>query len=132
MSDDEQEPVLDPEEARRVTEEAVARNDAHNQALAAEYDTFIRRAAHKHPELTADDVWAVRGGVPGLASEASALGPAMRRAVKEGVIERLPGEYENSSRPKAHQKPLPLYRSLVFKVKRVRRVETLPEDDTDG
>ena len=70
----------------------------------------VRRAALEHPELTVDDV------VPFISEpvhDRRALGAVMRRAAREGLIERVPGQFRNSTRPEAHFKAQALWRSRI-------------------
>lgn len=55
----------------------------------------------------------VEDRIPDTKAAASALGPAFRRAARDGVCVRVDGAFRESARPEAHRKPLPVWRSLT-------------------
>lgn len=105
--------VIDHDEAHARTDEAVQRVDASHGILAARLDAAIVAVAGRLAEFTADDVWAHLGRIPDTKAAASALGPAFRRAARDGVCVRVDGAFRESARPEAHRKPLPVWRSLT-------------------
>lgn len=104
--------VLDAAEGRRRAEEGQARSEANRDQLREQLDTAVRAAAVKHFTFTADQVWVELGAVPDTRGAASALGPAMKRGVRDGLMVPT-GRFRLSERPVAHRKPLPEYRSLT-------------------
>lgn len=76
------------------------------------YATIVR-IAKRQTELTTDDVWeAIPSGVE--THERRALGPIMVLAAKNGIIEKT-GQWVETKREAAHQRPVALWRSKVFK-----------------
>jgi hypothetical protein len=71
----------------------------------------IRTAARIHPVLTVDEVHA---HLSEPVHDMRALGAAMRRAAREHVIERCPGEYRVSLRSETHRRPLAVWKSRIF------------------
>jgi len=114
LDPEEPEPTLfDYAEARRRAEEGQARSELGRAELGELYDGAIARVARALHELSVDDVWGELGEVPELAGAASAMGPAMKRARRAGLIE-LTGAFVESRRPSNHAKAIRVYRSLVF------------------
>lgn len=73
----------------------------------------VMRVAAKQVELTTDDVWEmIPSGVE--THERRALGPIMVLAAKNGLIEKT-GQWIETKREAAHQRPVALWRSKVFK-----------------
>jgi len=102
----------DPVETEARAQEGMARADEHNAEWRTRFDRAIQACASRLALFTADDVWTQVGDVPDRHGAASALGPAMRRAVKAGLIEQT-GNARKSERPVTHGKWLPVWRSLT-------------------
>jgi hypothetical protein len=116
--------VIDPAESRAVTQSAIAAVDEHaNEAWKRDALRAIREVARTHEFLTANDVWEELADTDEYTHEPSALGPVMLQALREGTIEKT-DMFMRSKIPRQHQKPLPVWRSLIYqkKVRRLRRL----------
>lgn len=105
--------VLDAADGRRRADEGQTRAEWGRVALGRAMDDACRRACEAHAELCADQVWLALGAIPESKGAASAMGPAMKRAVRAHMMEPT-GAYRLSARPVAHRKPLPVYRSRIY------------------
>lgn len=74
----------------------------------------IRTCARFLRDFTTDAVWHTLEG-HGVAPprDPRAMGAAIRRAKKDGLIEAT-GEYRKSSRPECHRRPIPVYRASAL------------------
>lgn len=103
-----------------LVEDGIQRADEHaNDEWKEAAMDAVRRAAMHNPEITTDEVWSVLGKDTELTHNLSAMGPVMRRAAKEGIIEGT--DSFRASRCTGSQggrgtagKPIRLWRSLVF------------------
>lgn len=93
-----------------VTDEAVERSygavDDVWRSKAADAIEFI---AHRQFEFTTDDVWGTGLEMP---DEGRALGGAMRRAVRDGIITKT-DRFRNSSDPIRHSRPMTVWESRM-------------------
>ena len=108
--------LLQPEETKRVTEDAIYRATfLTDEQRKQEYFEAIVDAARKYSYLTIDQVWEVRGTVGDSERDnGSGMGPIMGVASRAGVIERVKGETRPSQRPLTHGKPERLWKSLLY------------------
>lgn len=110
-------PVLDVEEARRVTDEAVIRVYVHSpDALKQLLTDALCTVAQQRPFLTGDHVWEYLGPTWDRSlthAQKSVLGHVTRQAVEAEILQGT-GTFERSMRPKAHRKILPIWKSLVY------------------
>lgn len=104
--------VADPVAARKARDKSIAQVDAAAdeqwKALAAR---GFRACAERMETFTTDDVWLEIQSSP---SEGRAMGPAVQRAQREGVIEWT-GRMQNGVRPENHGRPQKLWRSLMYR-----------------
>jgi hypothetical protein len=107
-------PIIQPELTKAVTEDAIYRATfLSSEDRKQEMYEGVEEAARRHAYLTADEVWAVLGEVgDGDRDNGSGLGPVMRQALADGIIEPT-GLYRRSQRPPSHGKILPIWRSLL-------------------
>lgn len=70
----------------------------------------VLQVAKTHPEFTPDDIWATGLQKPG---EARALGGVMRRAHREGLIEKT-GRVQPTTQPESHGTDVTVWRSLIY------------------
>ncbi len=70
----------------------------------------VRQVAEKQPEFTPDDIWATGLQKP---SDARALGGVMKRARKEGLIEKT-GRVQPTTQPESHGTDITVWRSLIY------------------
>lgn len=70
----------------------------------------VCQVAKSQPEFTPDDIWAPGLQKPG---EARALGGVMRRARKEGLIEKT-GRVQPTTQPESHAADITVWRSLTY------------------
>jgi len=70
----------------------------------------VRQVANNQQEFTPDDIWATGLQKP---SEARALGGVMRRARKDGVIEKT-GRVQPTTQPESHGTDVTVWRSLIY------------------
>lgn len=103
-------PLFDLIEAKKAAEEGIRRVASTHEEWLEEVQGTILACAQKNRRFTSDLVWMELTTDP---HNKSAMGPALRRAVKAGVIENS-GEFERSIRVSAHRKPIQVWRSLVF------------------
>lgn len=70
----------------------------------------VRQVAETQSEFTPDDIW-----MTGLEKpvEARALGGVMRRAHREGMIEKT-GRVRPTTQPESHGTDVTVWRSLIF------------------
>ena len=109
-------PLLDPQKAREVTEDAIFRaeflSDDHHKILMCQ---AIRDCAQQHQYFLADQVWEILGEVgDSERDDGSGLGPMLLLCSHSGLIEGT-GTFRRSNRPTTHRKPLPVWKSLIFK-----------------
>lgn len=101
--------LFDQPTPQQVTDAAIEQVDA---AADPEWKRAASAAvfaiATAQPTFTADDIWR-RVDKP---REPSALGPVLRQCAALGIIQKT-DRVQKSERPEAHQKPLPVWRSLV-------------------
>lgn len=71
-------------------------------------DLTVRVFADRGAEFTADDVWDVMDRLPYSTHERRALGPILRTAQREGVIQNT-GTFVRSRR--RHKSPIPVWRA---------------------
>lgn len=103
--------VLDKKESIRVTREAIASLNP-SSSLENSLAGAIVETAQTHKTLTADEIWETLGWIPTEKGDSSSLGALIVKAKKTGIIKRA-GTFEESKRPKAHSKPLPVWKSLI-------------------
>lgn len=99
--------------AQRAGDEAVARVERHatGEWKVAARAAVLAVAAHRDA-FTTDDVWALLERANMQPREPRALGPIMRRAVREGVCVAT-DIYRESTRVACHGRPLRVWRSLM-------------------
>lgn len=71
---------------------------------------LVRQVAETQLEFTPDDVWKAGLKKP---SEARALGGVMRRAHREGLIEKT-GRVQPTTQPESHRTDVTVWRSLIY------------------
>ena len=102
-------------DAERVRDDAIARAERH--ALQEWKDTtmdIIKVLAIAYPTFTTDDVWLELNRTPHVGThEPRALGSMIRAAYKLGWIVPTQ-EYENSTRPECHARPVKVWRSRLY------------------
>lgn len=76
-------------------------------------DYAVAHLALRKPEVTADDVWDVLDGMDVDTPEHKAMGPVMRRAAKEGIIERTDRTVK-TRRPSRNKGDVRVWRSRIF------------------
>lgn len=107
--------MTDHDAAQAATDKAIERVEAHADAdwKAAAFEAVVW-LAERRAELTTDGVWAALDRLdPDAAThERRAMGPIMRQAVREGVIEAT-DRYHISVRPECHGNPKRVWRSLI-------------------
>jgi len=109
----EDQPVLDLEEARRVTDEAVIRVFLNSTPALRKLllDAFC--AVVMQQELfTSDDIWVYLGSVWERSlskTQKSVLGQIVRDAIKDDLIV-FTGDFELSARPRTHRCPKRVWR----------------------
>ena len=116
--------LLDPEETRRVIEDAVERaEDLLDDDQKMELLEAIRQAAASNQILTSDQVWdcleQIEDDEHNEHDYRSALGPRMREAADIGWIINT-GDYRPSQRPSTHGRPLRVWKSLIYETPRYR------------
>jgi hypothetical protein len=123
---------FDPTEGERRKREAIDRvetnADERWKAAAAE---VVRKVALGREEFTTDRIWGVleREFSTLETPEPRAMGAVMRRAAKDGLIEKT-DRHLPTARPEAHRRPIPVWRSLVCKLQEQRGVETINKTHT--
>lgn len=109
-------PVLDLEEARRVTDEAIIRAYAHaSETLKQLLTDALCTVAQQQHLLTADDVWDYLGPSWERSlthAQKSVLGHITRQAAQAEILQGT-GTFERSARPRTHRKILPIWKSTV-------------------
>lgn len=111
--------VLDPArqvEVEYVREEAIQRADEHVEGdWKAHAHEMITLAARRFPEFTSEQVWEVGLRRPEEgSSDGDALGPALRRAAREGIIVNTGRLEQATNRPQRHNNPKRVWRSLIY------------------
>jgi hypothetical protein len=76
-------------------------------------DYAVMQLALRKPEVTADDVWDVLDGLNVDTHENRAMGPVMRRAAKDGIIERTE-RTTKTRRPTRHKGDVRVWKSRIF------------------
>lgn len=71
---------------------------------------ILRRLCERMEELTTDDLWQIAGPAP----EPRVMGALIRQAVRAKWIEKK-GPYVKSRRPECHARPIPVWRSLLWR-----------------
>jgi hypothetical protein len=104
--------IWDVAAARASRDMAVADVEVRAAPWVAVAREALLAVAERQVSLTSDDVWQEleRRGVP-APEEGRAMGPVMKRAMREGVIE--PVGYTQGTNPKHHADVMRVYRSLV-------------------
>lgn len=69
----------------------------------------VRQVAQSQSEFTPDDIWATGLSKP---SDARALGGVMRRAHRDGLIEKT-GRVQPTTQPESHATDVTVWRSLI-------------------
>lgn len=94
-------------------EAAAVASEVSGWMVAAE--SAILHVATSEARFTADQVWAEleRRGCEALPSDARAMGGALRRAARAGLIGRLTGEYRVSVRAERHGGPVQVWESKI-------------------
>lgn len=72
--------------------------------------TAVRQVAERQSEFTPDDIWVTGLQKP---SDARALGGVMRRAHREGLIEKT-GRVQPTTQPESHGTDVTVWRSLIY------------------
>lgn len=106
--------LFDPDAGERAKAEALARVEVNaDEAWLASAREAVLVTARAVEEFTTDRVWwqLDRWGVP-PPREPRAMGAVMRGAVAAGVV-RGTDRVVKTSRPEAHKRPIPVWRSLV-------------------
>lgn len=100
-------------EAQASRDRAIAQVEANAEPPAwVDYAAaFIETYARSHPLVFVDDLWAAGLARP---ENPKALGPAILRAARSGIIEKT-GDYRPSV--SSHLLPKPVWRSLIFEVR---------------
>ncbi len=99
---------------RAAKAEAMQRVDANADGnWRATTDSVIRMCAGRYPEFTTDNVHAALVLTGAKTHEMRALGPAMSRAARRGIIEAT-DRYEQSLRRECHGRPVRLWRSRIY------------------
>jgi hypothetical protein len=76
-------------------------------------DYAVMQLALRKPEVTADDVWDVLDGLNVGTHENRAMGPVMRRAAKDGIIERTDRTVK-TRRPTRNNGDVRVWQSRIF------------------
>lgn len=107
-------PIFDRQAARRLRDEAIGRVDHHADPVwKKQADFAIRSVATEHAEFSTDDVWqALHDLAVDMPHEPRALGAAMRRAAKDGIIAPT-NRTVNSARPECHCRPVRIWESRI-------------------
>ena len=93
-----------------VTDEAVERSyAAADEQWREDADRIIRKLAKKYAEFTTDAIW--EAGLP-KTREPRAIGGAMRRAARDGVIKKTDRVWQSGD-PVCHSRPQTVWKSLV-------------------
>lgn len=106
--------IIDIVGARRERDRAIDRVDqASDDIWKRAADLAIRSVAYTRLDFTTDDVWvALHEMAVESPTEPRALGAAMRRAQRAGLIEPT-NRVEQSARPVCHAAPKRVWQSLV-------------------
>ncbi len=106
-------PVLDPVEAKRLTDIGIARSEAAaTEEWKAEMRLCLEEVARRQALFTSDDLWALAGTEKMQQCNRSALGGIFTSAAKAGIM-RLTGVWRVSERPAHHRKLLRVWESNV-------------------
>lgn len=117
MTTDHQLSIFDIQQARKNRERAVSQvASAADPAWMKAADWAITHVACETCELTTDDIWNLlhRYAIP-MPAEPRALGAAMQRAARAGVISPT-DRIVQSERPECHARPVRVWRSLLVSV----------------
>lgn len=76
-------------------------------------DYAVVQLALRKSEITADDVWDVLDGLDVETHEHKAMGPVMRRAAKDGIIERTDRTIK-TRRPQRHKGDVRVWKSRIY------------------
>ena len=108
-------------------DDGMRRVDAHaNEAWKMAADIATVTAALALPKLTADDVHK-RINPNVYTHDLRALGPVMKRAARNGWIEKAPEPGRETMRPSSHRRPLQVWNSLIYKgEKHAAQISMLP------
>lgn len=117
--------VLAPSEQPKVSffrEEAIQRADDHVlENWKAHADAVIEATARRYREFTSEQVWDMGLRKPNTgSSDGDALGPAMRRAVKAGIIANTGRLEQATNRPQRHNNPKRIWLSLIYDARPAR------------
>jgi len=100
------------DEAEQEKSKGIARVGAANPVFTALMGEVLDLVAKVKPELTALDLYPLYMGP--VATDPRAMGPVFTRAVKRGVITKIPLKLIKSGRRSDHNKDLQVWKSLVF------------------
>jgi len=106
--------ILDAVATKQAAEEGIALVEANTNEAWREVAFRAGVITAKYCDtFTADQIWETLDSmedVPPVHNK-SAMGPILRRLLREGVIEDT-GMFERSIRPATHGKPLPVWRAV--------------------
>jgi len=106
------ETLLDPEATEAAKREGMARSEQDRERHKRLLDEAIRSTADKCLNFTADQVWTELGDIPQHKGLASAMGPALVRAAKNGIVTSTQ-EFRACERPVSHGNMIRVWQSLV-------------------
>lgn len=92
---------------RAARDEALGRVALNAEAWLEDAGFIISALARTREEFTTDDIWARLNGLE--PPDCRAMGAAMRRAKREGLIDKT-GEYRESRRAGCHCRPVAVWR----------------------
>lgn len=105
--------ILDAEKTKQDADEGIARSESKDPEWRKWALARVRIVCKRNQLFIMDDVWDDIGRQPRSRSEGSAMGSVMREAARRGWC-RATKDFRRSTRPGTNQKPLPVWKSLIF------------------